>query len=62
MKKSNLPYVLPTNTSEQLRILSHILNIPFTLVKDGGAAEIEAIAGVILYRHLNRVQQTESLS
>ena len=33
---SNLPYDLPNNLNEQLRILSNIVKIPFSLVKDGG--------------------------
>ena len=62
MNKSQLPYVLPKSLPEQLRLLAKVINIPFSFVKDGGQLELEAMSGVILYRHLNRIQKTESMS
>ncbi|XPF93644.1 hypothetical protein ACM9HF_16705 [Colwellia sp. RE-S-Sl-9] len=62
MNKSKLPYILPKNLPEQLRHLAKITNIPFSFVKDGGQLELEAMSGVILYRHLNRIQKTEAMS
>ena len=62
MNKSRLPYVLPKNLPEQLRHLAKITNIPFSFVKDGGQLELEAMSGVILYRHLNRIQKMQSMS
>jgi len=59
---SNLPYNLPNNLNEQLRILSNIVKIPFSLVKDGGQNEVEAICGAILYRHLDRHQKIEAMT
>ena len=62
MNKSQLPYVLPKNLPEQLRLLAKITNIPYSFVKDGGQLELEAMSAVIIYRHLNRIQKTESMS
>jgi hypothetical protein len=62
MNKSKLPYILPKNLPEQLRFLAKITNIPFSFVKDGGQLELEAMSGVILYRHLNQVQKMEAMS
>ena len=61
MNKSKPPYVLPKNLPEQLRLLAKIINIQFSFVKDGGQLELEAMSGVILYRHLNRIQKTEAM-
>lgn len=62
MNKSQLPYILPTNLPEQLRLLAKITGIPFSFVRDGGQLTLEAISGVILYRHLNRIQKIEAMS
>lgn len=45
---NNLPYTLPSNLNEQLRVLANIVDIPYSLVKDGGEDEVEAICGAML--------------
>ncbi|MCK8117362.1 hypothetical protein MTF68_07290 [Pseudoalteromonas sp. 2CM37A] len=59
---NNLPYNLPSNLNEQLRILANIVDIPYSFVKDGGEDEVEAICGAMLYRHLDRHQRMEVMT
>jgi len=59
---NNLPYILPSNRKEQLRVLSQIVGIPISFVENGGEKEVNALCGAILYRHLDRHQRIEALS
>ena len=60
--KDNLPYHIPTSTNEQLKFLAKITDIPANLIQNGGVKEVEAIASVILYRHMNRHQRIEAMT
>ncbi|MDP2576048.1 hypothetical protein Q8W40_28015 [Vibrio penaeicida] len=59
--KENLPYTLPKNTKEQLKILSKITSIPSNLLVNAGELEVEAISSMVLYRHMNRLQRIEAM-
>jgi len=59
---NNLPYILPNNRKEQLKVLSKIVGIPISFVENGGEKEVNALCGAILYRHLDRHQRIEALS
>tara|TARA_Y100000588_G_C14218002_1_gene909735 strand:+ start:237 stop:788 length:552 start_codon:yes stop_codon:yes gene_type:complete len=59
---NNLPYDLPNNSADQLRVLATIIEVPYSLVSNGGDYEVEAICGAILYRHLDRHQRVEALT
>lgn len=54
---NDLPYDFPQKPQDQLNTLADILGIPRHKVKDGGDSEIDAMIGVILYRHLDPVQR-----
>lgn len=56
---SALPYNLPRDTQGQINKLAEIIDIPKTLVAQGGETELKALCGVILYRHLTPTQRHE---
>lgn len=55
----NLPYNLPADLKEQLSILGKIIGFRPELLSGGGKLEVEAICGMILYRHLNQKQRID---
>lgn len=57
----DLPYHLPTTTSDQLRELAKILDVPFDLVKSTGEQGLAAMCATIMYRHLDRRQRYEAM-
>lgn len=59
---NKLPYHLPKQPDEQLRILSNILSIPKSQLGRNVQAEIEAMAVTILYRHLNHIQKQDAMA
>jgi hypothetical protein len=61
MQTSLLPYQLPTSSDEQIIYLANILELPTHLVASKGQIVKEAMAAVIMYRHLDRYQKYEAL-
>ena len=59
---SALPYQLPKSAMQKILHLSKITSIPMNLLQGAGDAEIEAIAAMILYRHMDRLQRIEAMS
>ncbi|EJL6401241.1 hypothetical protein NMR73_004335 [Vibrio navarrensis] len=60
--KEHLPYVLPQNSQSQLQFLAKVTNISSNLISNCSEIEVEAIAAMILYRHLNRQQRLEAMA
>jgi hypothetical protein len=58
---SSLPYELPKSTAQKISHLSKITSIPMNLLKGAGELELEAIAAMILYRHMDRLQRIEAM-
>lgn len=61
MKTSLLPYQLPTSSESQIAYLANILELEKHLVIGKGQKEKEAMAAVIMYRHLDRQQKSQAL-
>ncbi len=59
MTPQDLPYYLPKNPRDKLIFLAEILDIPRTMVINGGQTELEAMCGVIMYRHLDPHQRID---
>lgn len=59
---NSLPYNLPKNTKSQLEKLASITSIPRNLLVGAGETEVQAIAAMILYRHMDRLQRIEALA
>lgn len=57
-----LPYHLPIQLKEQHRYLAKILSLPYTKLGHDIDAEIEAMSGTIMYRHLDRLQKQQALA
>lgn len=58
---SDLPYRLPTTTTEQLRELAKILDLPFAMVETTGERGLAAMSLTIMYRHLDRRQRYDAM-
>lgn len=58
---NDLPYQLPITVEGQLKRLGKIAGIPNNLLVGGGEKEVEAIANMIMYRHLNRVERMNAM-
>jgi len=61
MQTSLLPYQLPTSSEGQITYLANVLELPSHLVVGKGQVVKEAMAAVIMYRHLDRHQKYEAL-
>jgi len=61
MQTSLLPYQLPTTSEGQITYLANILKLKKHLVIGKGQKEIEAMAAVIMYRHLDRLQKYQAM-
>lgn len=57
----DLPYHLPTTTSDQLRELAKILDVPFDMVEPTGEQGLAAMCATIMYRHLDRRQRYDAM-
>lgn len=57
----DLPYRLPTTTTEKLRELAKILDLPFTMVEPTGEQGLAAMSMAIMYRHLDRRQRYDAM-
>lgn len=57
----DLPYRLPTTTTEQLRELAKILDLPFAMVEPTGEKGLAAMSVTIMYRHLDRRQRYDAM-
>ncbi|MBN7819782.1 hypothetical protein [Bowmanella yangjiangensis] len=58
---AQLPYKLPATPKQQLQYLAAVVDIPYSLLENGGDAEIQALCYAILYRHLDRYQKIEAM-
>ncbi|MDZ5120818.1 hypothetical protein OR259_21750 [Vibrio parahaemolyticus] len=58
---SSLPYNLPSNEQEQLRILAKIIDFKPELLVGAGKVEVDAICSMILYRHLSQKQRVDAM-
>ncbi|NNN55713.1 hypothetical protein FKN08_05800 [Vibrio sp. 1-2 (7-a)] len=58
---SSLPYNLPSNEQEQLRILAKIIGFKPELLVGAGKVEVDAICSMILYRHLSQKQRVDAM-
>lgn len=55
----HLPHVLPSNHQEAANRLALMLKIPLAHVVSADEYMVEAISGVILYRHLDRMEKQD---
>jgi hypothetical protein len=61
MQTSLLPYQLPVSSESQITYLANILELPQHLVSGKGQKVKEAMAAVIMYRHLDRLQKYQAM-
>ena len=57
VQQSKLEHILPKTTQDAANKLANILEYPLSAVKNANSDTLEALAGTILYRHLERTQQ-----
>ena len=54
---TDLPYNIPADINKQIAKLSKVIGIPSYLMQGRGGKGVQILCGVIIYRHLGRLQK-----